>query len=177
MARLRVWCADATAASRAEGGPDYRFAYVDQPGFERDPLQTFAALAASFTEYQEPVPSIDIKTELWKYVFMKTTLDLPDDLLRAVKVRAARSNRRLKDVVAELLEKGMNQPAARTPTPRGDPSCPDPVEISPETGLPIVRSPDDAPIARMNTEEIYALIHRTQEEEDIERLGRGFPSR
>jgi type III restriction enzyme len=52
MTRLRQWCADATAASRAEGGLDYRFVYVDQVGYERNSPQTFTALAASFTEYQ-----------------------------------------------------------------------------------------------------------------------------
>ena len=52
MTRLRQWCADATAASQAERGPDYRFVYVDQEGYERNPSQTFAALAASFTDYQ-----------------------------------------------------------------------------------------------------------------------------
>ncbi len=42
---------------------------------------------------------------------MKTTLDLPDDLMRAVKVRAAQSNRRLKDLLAELITLGMSSPA------------------------------------------------------------------
>jgi type III restriction enzyme len=54
MARLRQWCADATAASQVEGGPAYRFVYVDQKGYERNPPKTFAALVASFTDYQEP---------------------------------------------------------------------------------------------------------------------------
>ena len=53
MARLRQWCADATSASQAEGGPAYRFVYVDQQGYERNPPSTLATLAASFTEYQE----------------------------------------------------------------------------------------------------------------------------
>ncbi|AAZ97445.1 type III restriction-modification enzyme helicase subunit [Thiobacillus denitrificans ATCC 25259] len=53
MARLRQWCADATQASQAEGGAAYRFVYVDQQGYERNPPKTFAALAASFTEFQE----------------------------------------------------------------------------------------------------------------------------
>lgn len=44
---------DATTASRAESGPDYRFVYMDQEGYERNSPQTFAALAASFGEYQE----------------------------------------------------------------------------------------------------------------------------
>lgn len=53
MARLGQWCADATEASAAAGGPAYRFVYVDQDGFDRHPPKTFAALAAGFTEYQD----------------------------------------------------------------------------------------------------------------------------
>jgi len=30
MARLKQWCADASAASGAEGRPNYRFVYADQ---------------------------------------------------------------------------------------------------------------------------------------------------
>jgi type III restriction enzyme len=52
MNRLRQWCQDATLASRDEGGPDYRFIYVDQKGYERNPPKTFAALVAAFGEYQ-----------------------------------------------------------------------------------------------------------------------------
>jgi hypothetical protein len=38
---------------------------------------------------------------------MKTTLDLPDDLARAVKLRAVEENRKLKDVIADLLRRGL----------------------------------------------------------------------
>lgn len=34
---------------------------------------------------------------------MKTTLDLPDDLVRAVKIRAAERHMKMKDVVADAL--------------------------------------------------------------------------
>lgn len=37
----------------------------------------------------------------------KTTLELPEELMRAVKIRAAREDRKLKDVVAELLRRGL----------------------------------------------------------------------
>ncbi|HEY2292322.1 MAG TPA: antitoxin [Thermoanaerobaculia bacterium] len=40
---------------------------------------------------------------------MKTTLDLPDDLIRAVKMRAVEENRKLKDVIADLLRRGLTQ--------------------------------------------------------------------
>lgn len=42
---------------------------------------------------------------------MKTTLDLPDELMRAIKVRAAQQDRKIKDVVAELLRRGLSWPA------------------------------------------------------------------
>jgi len=40
---------------------------------------------------------------------MKTTLDLPDELVRAVKIRAVEENRKLKDTVADLLKRGLAQ--------------------------------------------------------------------
>jgi len=38
---------------------------------------------------------------------MKTTLDLPDELVRRVKMRAVQSDRKLKDMVALLLDPGL----------------------------------------------------------------------
>ena len=46
---------------------------------------------------------------------MKTTLDLPDDLMREIKVRAAREDRKLKDLIAELLRKGLTEETERRP--------------------------------------------------------------
>ncbi len=43
----------------------------------------------------------------------RTTLDLPDDLMRSIKLRAARENRKLKDLIAELLRRGL---AAEAPS-------------------------------------------------------------
>ncbi len=40
---------------------------------------------------------------------MKTTLDLPDELMRAVKIRAAKESRKLKDMMADLLTRGLSQ--------------------------------------------------------------------
>ena len=41
---------------------------------------------------------------------MKTTLDLPNDLLRAMKLRAVHEGRKLKDVAAEIFRRGLAQP-------------------------------------------------------------------
>ena len=58
---------------------------------------------------------------------MKTTLDLPDDLMRQVKIRAVHEQKKLKDAIAEFIRKGMaagkNRPA-KMPKPvrlRGGP--------------------------------------------------------
>ena len=53
MARLRQWCEDATEATRDDGGPSYRFVYVDQDGFEQHKPSTFAGLASVFRDYQD----------------------------------------------------------------------------------------------------------------------------
>ncbi len=59
---------------------------------------------------------------------MKTTLDLPDDLMRAAKIRAAENNLRLKDLVADALRAALLEPlddARIAPaTGRGAPSTP-----------------------------------------------------
>lgn len=47
---------------------------------------------------------------------MKTTLELPDDLMRAVKIRAVEENRRLKDTMADLLRRGLDRERG-TPVP------------------------------------------------------------
>ncbi len=44
---------------------------------------------------------------------MKTTLELPDELMRTVKVRAAQTDRKLKDLIAELIELGLERSPTR----------------------------------------------------------------
>jgi len=48
---------------------------------------------------------------------VKTTLELPDELMRRVKLRAVHRNQKLKDAIAQLLEIGMAAaPEAQVPT-------------------------------------------------------------
>lgn len=49
---------------------------------------------------------------------MKTTLELPDELMRAIKVRAAQQDRKIKDVVTELLQRGLAEPERPAPAAR-----------------------------------------------------------
>ena len=46
---------------------------------------------------------------------MKTTLEMPDELMRRVKLRALERNQKLKDAIAHLLELGMAAEGERKP--------------------------------------------------------------
>ena len=52
MARLAQWCAEASDASRAAGGPGYGFVYVDQERFDRHTPASWAELLSMFRAYQ-----------------------------------------------------------------------------------------------------------------------------
>lgn len=49
----------------------------------------------------------DIKPAFWQSGCVKTTLDIPDELMREVKIRAVHEQKKLKDTIAELLRKGI----------------------------------------------------------------------
>ena len=56
---------------------------------------------------------------------MKATLELPDGLMRRVKLRAVHRNRKLKDEIAQLIEAGM----ASAPEPEPPRRPPKPVRL------------------------------------------------
>jgi len=84
---------------------------------------------------------------------MKTTLELPDDVMRAVKIRAAVENRRLKDVIADLLRRGLD----------GKPGSP--VEVRRRVKLPLVECAHDARPGEEMTPERAADVLLEQEAE------------
>ena len=100
---------------------------------------------------------------------MKTTLDLPDDLVRAVKLRALHDGRKLKDAVADLLREGLA--AANDPQPRRAGKTFPRITTDPATGLPLIVCGSKAPTTKMTTKELLALEQETQAQEDLERLG------
>ncbi len=62
---------------------------------------------------------------------MKTTLDLPDALVKQVKLRALHDGRKLKDAVADLLRKGLAaDEEADAPAPV--------ISKDKKTGLPLI---------------------------------------
>lgn len=64
---------------------------------------------------------------------MRTTVDLPDDLYRALKARAALSGTTLRELVRTYLEQGLRNPSA----PRGVARREAPPVIVPPRGVPI----------------------------------------
>ena len=93
---------------------------------------------------------------------MKTTFDLPPDLVREVKLRAVHEGRMLKDVAADLLTRGLTteQPDRRTASPTKG-----------AIKLPLFPSPKTAPASRMSMAELLSLEQETLNQEDRQRLG------
>ena len=98
---------------------------------------------------------------------MKTTLDLPDELIREVKLRAVVQRRTVKDLVAEFIRQGLGMPPREELKKRPASSR---VEIQ-ENGLPVIRCNPHAPATRMSVEELLALERESQTQEDLQRAG------
>jgi hypothetical protein len=99
---------------------------------------------------------------------MKTTLELPDALVKQVKLRALQEGQKLKDAVADLLRKGLASTSApMVPRPLSSPR----VAKDPATGLPLIVCDPKAPASKMTTEKLIGLEQEAQTEEDLERLG------
>ena len=56
---------------------------------------------------------IDGYMGIWEYGFMKTTLEIPDDLFREVKSKAALEGCKLKDFVTEALQLRLQAPEVK----------------------------------------------------------------
>ena len=81
--------------------------------------------------------------DLWEYGGMKTTLELPDELMRRVKLRAVHRSQKLKDAITQLLEIGLtvtahDEKVSRAPKPlrlKGrDPLTMDDIEMAIRSG-------------------------------------------
>ena len=98
---------------------------------------------------------------------MKTTLDLPDEIVREMKLRAVVQGRTLKELVADLLRQGLGM-GQRTPLER--PPAGSMVEIG-ANGLPVIRCRADAPASHMTVEALLQLEQQAQTEEDLRHAG------
>lgn len=93
---------------------------------------------------------------------MKTTLDLPADLVREIKLRAVREDRNVKDLAAELLRAGLQSTCSRPPARAT-------VDIDAQ-GVPRIVCAPSARAAKMSVEQLLALESATLAREDRERV-------
>jgi plasmid stability protein len=98
---------------------------------------------------------------------MKTTLDLPDALVKQVKIRAVREGRKLQDAVADLFRKGLavsadKEPVAEAPVITRDKN----------TGLPLIECKQAAAPEEDMTPERVADFPLAQEVEWHHAAGR-----
>ena len=78
---------------------------------------------------------------------MKTTLDLPDELMRAIKIRAVKENRKLKDALADLLRQGFSAESTG------------PAEVRKRVKLPLVQCAHEAqPGQEMTAERVAEIL-------------------
>lgn len=98
---------------------------------------------------------------------MKTTLDLPDEIVREMKLRALMQGRTLRDLAADFLRQGLGMAAPRQATTPPPSSA---IEIGSD-GLPVIRGRTDAPARLMSAEALIELEQKVQAEEDMRHAG------
>ncbi len=95
------------------------------------------------------------------------TLDLPDDLVQELKLRSVHERRKLKDVAAQAIRRGLrvtdDVSIEATALPEG--------LVLGEHGLPVFRCRGDSPAKRMTAEELIDLGQQIVAEEDLQRAG------
>lgn len=97
---------------------------------------------------------------------MKTTIDLPPELVREMKLRAVHEGRKLKDVAAELLRHGLDRPELPLRSAQKPRITRDPV-----SGLPVSHPRRSAGFVPPTLEESLALIEQANQQEDLRRAG------
>ena len=98
---------------------------------------------------------------------MKTTLDLPDELIREVKLRAVVQRRTVKDLVAEFLRQGLGMAPPARPATLAAGSM---VQIG-SSGMPVIKCRANAPATRMSAKKLLQLEQAAQAQEDLKRAG------
>jgi plasmid stability protein len=97
---------------------------------------------------------------------MKTTVDLPDELVRQLKMRAVYEGRSLKDLMAECLRRGLDMDRSS----REVAASSEPRLTLRADGLPMFRCREDAAARQTSVRDLLMLEHRLQAEEDLRRV-------
>ena len=90
---------------------------------------------------------------------MKTTFDLPEDLVRKMKLRAVREGKKLKEVATEVVRRGLEAPpTGKAPT-------------GTRVKLPLIMCERAAPDAELNPEQITEVLVSQEAEWSDEAAG------
>ncbi|OIN94017.1 MAG: hypothetical protein AUJ20_02045 [Comamonadaceae bacterium CG1_02_60_18] len=114
---------------------------------------------------------------------MRTTLDLPDETFRQLKAQAALNGMKLKELVTQLIQRGLAagvKPAPQAVNHAGQPPDPPPVAIqrmtaeaaatglAPTYPIPIAREADGTTTPYLSNAQLYAIL----DEEDLSQYQR-----
>jgi hypothetical protein len=88
---------------------------------------------------------------------VRTTLDLPDDLFRQVKVKAALEGATLKDMLTRYIESGLRRPARLA----GEPGRRSTLPAMPKRGKAVIPNLTPELQARLEEDEDVAKLHRS----------------
>lgn len=83
---------------------------------------------------------------------MRTTIDLPDELFRQAKARAALDGMRLKELITRFVEQGLRQgpPASATPLKRR------------RSELPVIRAVTGRTLPDLTNAELYRILEEEE---------------
>lgn len=103
---------------------------------------------------------------------MKTTIDLPEDLILQLKFLSARESRKLKDVAAEIIRQGLRFRSAQQPQ--------DPKQnnlLVSEQGFPVYKCRADAPATKSSIDELLQMEQDAIAGEDSKHVSSNFSER
>lgn len=96
---------------------------------------------------------------------MRTTIDIPDDLLREAKARAALRGMKLKEYVAEALQMALFYPLPGADRSKAAEEQPDQLVLDDDCVFPILRGEGGPEMKRITGKRIGRIL----EEEDVAR--------
>lgn len=94
---------------------------------------------------------------------MRTTLDLPDETFRRLKARAAMRGFKLKELVAQMIDRGLAEDAADPPTVRADRPQRQPAPAQNPYPIPIAREADGTVTPYLSNQQLHAI----QDDDDM----------
>jgi hypothetical protein len=95
---------------------------------------------------------------------VKTTLDLPTELVREMKLRAIMQGRTLRDLATEFLRQGLGLAVAKAEVSTAQSM----VKLK-ANGLPVVPAQANATARRMGTSDLLKLEEQALSQEDMQR--------